>query len=170
MRKAAEQGAEKANVLLCVICTISIVSVIGANVLLNCVTRYNASSSQVRAWKESMYAAESGGDIAYAEIRKTILDPSHAFSGWTYSGGVWTQAPVTFGANTLRTSTRADTFWLDGNGNPWYRIRAQGTAPVLGLKRATMDDRMGVNTRGDSLLRKIDLNYDHFTSSYGPNG
>src|ERR671936_657879 len=106
MRPAARERAEEANVLLCVVCTISIVSVIGANVLLNCVTRYNASSSQVRAWKESMYAAEAGGDIAYAEIRKTILDPSHAFSGWTYSGGVWANSPVTFG-NNLRASSRA---------------------------------------------------------------
>src|SRR5690242_21677772 len=99
MRTPGLKGAEQANVLLCVVCTIGIVSVIGANVLLNCVTRYNASSSQMRAWKESLYAAEAGGDIAYAEIRKTILDPSHAFSGWTYSGGVWTNASVTFGAN-----------------------------------------------------------------------
>ena len=170
MRKAGSQAAEQANVLLCVVCTIAIVSVIGANVLLNCVTRYNAASSQVRAWKESLYAAEAGGDIAFAEVRKTILDPSHAFSGWNYSGGVYTNTPVTFGVNSLRTSSRADTFWVDGNGNPWYRIRSIGTAPVNGLKRVTMDDRMGPTTRGDSLLRKIDFNYDHFIATYGPNG
>jgi hypothetical protein len=29
---------------------------------------------------------------------------------------------------------------------------------------------MGPNTRGDSLLRKIDFNYDHFMAAYGPNG
>jgi hypothetical protein len=98
------------------------------------------------------------------------MDPSHAFSGWTYSGGVWTNTPVTFGGNNLRTSSKADSFWVDGNGNPWYRIRSQGTAPVRGLKRTTMDDRMGPNTRGDSLLRKIDFNYDHFIATYGPNG
>ena len=170
MRQPHRPAAEQGNVLLCVVCTITIVSVIGGNVLLNCVTRYNTASSQMRAWKEAVYAAEAGGDIAYAEIRKTILDPSHAFSGWTYTGGVWSKAPVTFGANSLKTSGRADTFWVDGNGNPWYRVRAQGTAPVLGLKRTTMDDRMGLNTRGDSLLRKIDFNYDHFIATYGPNG
>ena len=142
MRTARPKDAEQANVLLCVVCTIAIVSVIGGNVLLNTVTRYNASSSQVRAWKDSQYAAEAGGDIAYAEIRKTILDPTHAFSGWTYTGGVWSTAPVTFGANNLQTTTRADSFWLDFNGTPWYRVRSQGTAPVLGLKRTTMDDRM----------------------------
>src|SRR5437868_3412542 len=81
---------ERGNVLLCVLCTILVVSVIGANVLLNCMTRYNAASSQVRSWKESLEAAETGGDIAYAEVRKTIHDPTHAFSltSWNYSGGV----------------------------------------------------------------------------------
>lgn len=161
---------DHANVLLCVVCTIAIVSVIGGNVLLNCTTRFNAASSQVRAWKESLYAAESGGDIGYAEVRKTISDPTHAFSGWNYSSGIYTSSPVTFGANSLRASSRADIFFIDGNGSPWYRIRSQGVAPVRGLKRVTMDDRMGVGTRGDSLLRKIDFNYDHFTATYGPNG
>jgi hypothetical protein len=133
-------------------------------------TRYNVVSSQVRSWKESLDAAETGGDIAYAEVRKTILDPTHAFSGWTYSGGAYTHSPVTYGTDNLTTSSRADPFYYDANGNAWYRIRTKGTAPVLGLKRVGMDDRMGPNTRGDSLLRKIDFNYDHFVATYGPNG
>lgn len=162
---------ERGNVLLCVLCTILVVSVIGGNVLLNCMTRYNAASSQVRSWKESLDAAETGGDIAYAEIRKTILDPSHAFTGWTYSGGVYTpNSSVTYGKDNLNTNARVDTFYYDSNGNPWYRIRTQGTAPVSGLKRVGMDDRMGPTTRGDSLLRKVDFNYDHFVATYGPNG
>jgi hypothetical protein len=165
--------ARQANVLLCVLCTILVVSLIGGNVLLNCVTRYNTAASQVRSWKESLDAAEAGGDIAYAEIRKTILDPTNAFSpsgGWTYSGGVYTNSGVTFGRDNLSTSSKVDLFYYDSNGNPWYRIRTKGTSPVTGLRRITMDDRMGVGTRGDSLLRKIDFNYDHFVATYGPNG
>ncbi len=170
MRKPIPSPTE-ANVLLCVIGTILIVSAIGANVLLNCVTRFNAASSQVRGWKESLYAAEAGGDIAYAEVRKTVLDPTQAFHGWTNSGSSYSQAPVTFGVNNLTAKSSADIFYYDATtGNPWFRIRAKGTAPVLGLKRVGMDDRMGVGTRGDSLLRKIDFNYDHFTAAYGPNG
>lgn len=160
----------RANVLLCVLCTILVVSIIGGNVLLNCVTRYNTASSQVRSWKESLDAAEAGGDVAYAEIRKTILDRTHAFGGWTYSGGVYSNSPITFGRDNLSTSSKVDLFYYDPNGNPWYRIRTNGTSPVMGLKRVTMDDRMGVGTRGDSLLRKIDFNYDHFIATYGPNG
>jgi hypothetical protein len=163
----------QANVLLCVLCTILIVSVIGGNVLLNCVTRYNTASSQVRSWKESLDAAEAGGDIAYAEVRKTVLDrPNHSINGtgWSYSGGVYSSSPVTFGHDSLSTTSKVDIFYYDFNGNPWYRIRTQGTAPIRGLSRVTMDDRMAVGTRGDSLLRKIDFNYDHFVATYGPNG
>src|SRR5437764_8718948 len=168
--RISKKSDRQANVLLCVLCVILVVSVIGGNVLLNCVTRYNTASSQVRSWKESLDAAEAGGDIAYAEIRKTILDPTHAFSGWTYSGGVYTNSPVTFGRDNMSTSGKVDLFYYDFNGNPWYRIRTKGTSPVTGLRRVTMDDRMGIGTHGDSLLRKIDFNYDHFIATYGTNG
>jgi hypothetical protein len=171
--RTSQQKAQRGNVLICVICTILIVSLIAGNVLLNCVTRFNVASSQVRAWKEALTAAEAGGDIAYAEVRKTILDRSHAFNGWTSAGAVYTSpspAP-TFGADGLTASSTADVFYTDTNtGSPWYRLRVQGTAPVLGFKRVGMDDRMGVGTRADSLLRRIDFNYDHFTAAFGPNG
>src|SRR2546423_4661019 len=98
--------SERANVLLCVLCTILVVSVIGGNILLNCVTRYNAASSQVRSWKESLDAAETGGDIAYAEVRKTILDPTNAFVGWANPGGVYSNSPVTFGGDGLTTNSK----------------------------------------------------------------
>ena len=166
-----ELGGEEGNVLLCVVCTILIVSFIAGNVLLNCVTRFNASSSQVRAWKESLIAAEAGGDIAYAEVRKTILDRTNAFKTWSKSGSVYTSPTTTFGAHSLTTSSTADIFYTDNNSaSPWYRLRSRGIAPILGLNRVGMDDRMGVGTRGDSLLRKIDFNYDHFIATYGPLG
>lgn len=55
-------------------------------------------------------------------------------------------------------------------GNPsigYYRIRSIGTAELAGLKRVGMDNRMDENTRGDSLLRKIDFGVEHFLSTYG---
>jgi len=61
-----KRSTEQGNVLICALCTILIISVIGANVLQNCTTSFNVSSSQVRSWKESLFAAEAGGDIAYA--------------------------------------------------------------------------------------------------------
>jgi hypothetical protein len=168
-----KRPTEKGNVLICALCTILILSLIGANVLQNCTTRYNVSSSQVRSWKESLFAAEAGGDIAYAEVRKTVLDPAHAFTGWTNSGAqhVSPNPVATFGSSGLTTSTVVDLFYYDPiTGNPWFRARSRGTAPVNGLPRTGMDDRMGAGTRGDSLLRKIDFRFDHFIATYGPNG
>ena len=83
--RISKKSDRQANVLLCVLCVILVVSVIGGNVLLNCVTRYNTASSQVRSWKQSLDAAEAGGDIAYAEVRKKILDPTNAFTGTSSS-------------------------------------------------------------------------------------
>jgi hypothetical protein len=165
--------AEEGNVLICALCTILIISVIGANVLRNCTTRYNVSSSQLRGWKESLFAAEAGGDIAYAEIRKTVLDPTHAFAGWEntpVASPVLHVTGTTFGWNDLKTRTVVDLFYHDPSGNAWYRSRTSGTAPVMGLARTGMDDRMGAGVRGDSLLRKIDFKIDHFVATYGLNG
>src|SRR5205807_9398081 len=123
--RMSNQSLERGNVLLCVLCTILVVSVIGGNVLLNCMTRYNAASSQVRSWKESLDAAETGGDIAYAEVRKTIIDPTHVFSGWTYSVCAYTNSPVTFCSGSLSNSTRVDSFYYDSNGKAWCRVHIQ---------------------------------------------
>ena len=163
--------AEEGNVLICALGTILVISLIGANVLHNCTTRFNVSSSQVRSWKEALFAAEAGGDIAFAEVRKTVLDPTDAFTTWTNSGVEHSSPETTFGVNGLRTSAVVDLFYHDPiTGNPWYRVRSKGTAPVQGLPRTGMDDRMGAGTRGDSLLRKIDFKTDHFIASYGPKG
>src|SRR4051812_12856984 len=177
-----KRSAEQGNVLICALCTIVVLSLIGANVLHNCTTRFNVSSSQVRSWKESLMAAEAGGDIAYAEVRKTVLDPSNVFktsAGWENVppappavNPIIHKSPMTeFGANKLKTQTVVDLFYYDpATGNPWYRARTYGTAPVNGLPRTGMDDRMGAGVRGDSLLRKIDFKNDHFVATYGPNG
>src|SRR5437588_8530889 len=74
---------ERGNVLLCAICTIFVISLIAANVLLNCTARYNQASNQVRSWNEALYAAESGADMAFDEIRKTLLGASPTPSPWT---------------------------------------------------------------------------------------
>ena len=162
------------NALLLALGTIVILSAVGANVLGNLTTRYNVSNNQVRGWKQAQHAAETAGDIAYAEVRKLVLDPTNAFpvaAGWTKSGDTWTSPATTFGPDNLVASSTVYKFHPDAEtGSPWYRIRATGTAPLRGLKRVGMDDRMGPNTRGDSLLRKIDFTYDHFIAAYGPNG
>src|SRR5947207_1230256 len=169
--KTARKAGEFGNVLLCTLCTILVVSLIGGSVLLNCTTRFNVSSNQVRGWKEALQAAEAGGDVAYNEIRKTVLDPSNAFVGWTNSGTTYTNSAITLGTDSMTTNSTVDIFYYDVfTGNPWYRMRTKGTAPIRGLRRTGMDERMITGARGDSILRKIDFNYDHFIATYGANG
>jgi hypothetical protein len=170
--KRTQKIQQSGATLIAVLTTILIVSLIAANVLINCATRYNTTSKQVKAWKESLYAAEAGGDIGYEECRKALTPGTEftAAAGWTNTAAnTWTKTPPAFGPdNTLRTSVTVDKFWTDPiSGNPGFRIRATGTSRLLGLPRTGMDDRMSATTRGDSLLRKIDFHIDHFLSTYG---
>lgn len=175
------------SVLICVLSTIFILSLIGATVLLNCAARYNVATKQVKGWKEALYAAEGGGDIAFAEVRKLVTNPPAnppAFSGWT-SGvpapGPSSNGPYYFGqSNGLSTTVTVDR--LQPTPNPsgvfCYRIRATGTAKLIGFPRTGLDSALTASgthfaansaTRGngDTLLRKIDFNYDHFKATYG---
>jgi hypothetical protein len=181
--KTSNRTTETGSTLISTVCVIAIISLIGANVLMNCTTRYNATSKQVKAWKEALYAAEAGADIGYAECRKLIFNPSNPSIagsqwdptvGWTVLSSppdpAWQLTPPPFGeSNTLSSVVTVDQFGVDpeSNSSLYYRIRSTGTARVLGLRRTGMDDRVGLTTRGDSLLRKIDFNYDHFKATYG---
>ncbi|HWX17069.1 MAG TPA: hypothetical protein VNY07_10820, partial [Chthoniobacterales bacterium] len=172
--KAKPYSNQDGSTLICALCTILIISLIGANVLLNCTTRYNVSSKQVKGWKEALYAAEGGADIAFSEVRKLVSSPSTAFlhsGGWTtIAGPSYSNGPYSFGQNnSLSTNVTVDqlTATLSGQPQYYYRIRSQGTATLLGLPRVGMDDRMDSVTRGDNLLRKIDFKYDHFKAAYG---
>jgi hypothetical protein len=166
---------EQANVLICTMCTLLVVSFVGANVLMNCTTRYNVTSRQVKAWKEALIAAEAGADVGYAECRKTALTPGTQFTagGWAApspapANPTWSKSVSAFGQNgSLTSQVTVDRFWVDTNGGPYYRIRSTGVARVFGLVRTGMDDRMSATTRGDSLLRKIDFKTDHFIATYG---
>src|SRR5437870_5145679 len=95
------------NLLVCALCTILVVSLIGANVLVTSATRYNVSSKQLKAWKEALYAAEAGGDIGFAEVRKTITSPSGAFSGWTVTGATPTAGATPAIGRTWSKGTRS---------------------------------------------------------------
>jgi hypothetical protein len=98
-----------------------------------------------------------------------------------YAIGYGNTAP-TFGTNNnLSAKVTVDKLApLPGNGSVfYYRIRSLGIAQMFGLKRTGMNDALqessgthfsaGTAARGngDSLLRKIDYNYDHFKATYG---
>src|ERR1700726_4948228 len=102
--KIQPERTNTGSTIMCALCTILIISLIGANVLLNCTTRYNVSSKQVKGWKEALYAAEGGGDIAFSEVRKPYAIPSStaflASNGWTTTAGPsYSNGPYTFGQN-----------------------------------------------------------------------
>ena len=200
--KNKSSSNESGNVLICVLGVILVVSLIGANVLRNSTTRLNISSNQVRAWKESLSAAEAGGDMAFAELRKGLSSDSAVrasqWSGWTNSGTTHASPVTTFGSDNLKARTVVEMCYFDSSGvfhlganpdpnaNSWYRVRSKGTTPLPGLKRTGMDDTLINDGRshfaakgstamqditargnGDSVLRKIDFQYDHFVTTYG---
>jgi hypothetical protein len=190
--KTQVHGEANGNVLICALCTIVIISLIGANVLVNCTRHYNITAKQLKAWKEALYAAEAGGDAGFDEVRKA-LDPINLpfiTDGWAVApspaptpGPAWTKTISSFGqAGSLSTTVTIDKL-TDNTGTipaaiPYYRIRSVGTARLFGLPRTGLSDQLytgaphfGANSAsrgvGDTLLRKIDFNYDHFKATYG---
>src|SRR5438094_10575619 len=76
---------ENGSAIICAMGTILIISIIGANVLMNCTTRYNVTSKQLSAWRNALAAAEAGADIAYAETRKTFANQAMQCTGTGWS-------------------------------------------------------------------------------------
>src|SRR6266550_1354570 len=190
--KTQVQRGNSGNVLICALCTIVIISLIGANVLVNCTRHYNITAKQLKAWKEALYAAEAGGDAGFDEVRKA-RDPINlpfTTDGWAAApspaptpGPAWTKTISGFGeqgnlSTTVTIDKLFDTTGTIPSSTPYYRIRAVGTARLFGLPRVGLSDQFlagGPNfvansaSRGvgDTLLRKIDFKYDHFKASYG---
>ena len=183
---------DNGNILVCALCTIVIVSLIGANALVNCITHYNVTAKQLKGWKEALYAAEAGGDAGFDEVRKALNPISLPFTtdGWAAApspaptpGPAWTKTISGFGqegnlSTTVTIDKLFDTTGTIPSSTPYYRIRAVGTARLFGLPRVGLSDQFlagGPNfvansaSRGvgDTLLRKIDFKYDHFKASYG---
>jgi hypothetical protein len=189
---AQSQNGNDGNVLLCALCTIVIVSFIGASVLINCTRHYNITAKQLKGWKEALYAAEAGGDAGFDEVRKA-LDPTNLpfiADGWTTApspaptpGPAWTKTISGFGQGANLSTTVTIDKLIDNTGTipiatPYYRIRSVGTARLYGLPRVGLSDKFfaaGPNFvansasrgAGDTLLRKIDFKYDHFKATYG---
>jgi len=186
------QNGNDGNVLLCALCTIVIVSFIGASVLINCTRHYNITAKQLKGWKEALYAAEAGGDAGFDEVRKA-RDPTNLpfiVDGWTTApspaptpGPAWTKTISGFGQGANLSTTVTIDKLTDNTGTipsttPYYRIRSVGTARLYGLPRTGLSDKFfaaGPNFvansasrgAGDTLLRKIDFKYDHFKATYG---
>ena len=159
------------NTLVCALCTIVVVSLIGANVLVNCNTRYNITAKQVKGWKEALYAAEAGGDAGFDEVRKALNPLSLPFTtdGWAAApspaptpGPAWTKTISGFGqdgnlSTTVTIDELTDATGTIPNSTPYYRIRAVGTARLFGLPRVGLSDQFfaGPNFVANSASRGV---------------
>lgn len=191
------RSRESGSALIVALATMLVLSVVAASVLMNSTTRYNASYGSVKVWREALYAAEGGADAAFAEIRKPYLSsPQTPFAtGWDttlplpapqpndWSVGYSNSAPaISFGTNnSLSARVTVDKIGSLANSPTtyYYRVRSIGTAQAIGFKRVGMDNALqasagnrfangtGPRGDGDSLLRKIDMNFDHFVATYG---
>jgi len=130
---------------------------------------------------------------AFAEIRHA-LNSSSTFStafpadGWSVAsaptpGPAYSKGPITVHSadNRVQQFTVTVDRFTTANSFDCYRIRSVGTATMQGLRRTGMDDRLlgqsdssshftnpsNLRGVGDSLVRKIDFNYDHFLATYG---
>jgi hypothetical protein len=124
---------------------------------------------QSASWEEALLAAESGIDLAMAELRLTISDPTTAWAGWSDRDGNASADPASepiFNSSPiiLRTTEGGDRSWadvsvdvpstlLDPNGDHWYRVRAWGTCEVSGGSVVVGED-------ADLSLRKLDFRRD----------
>ena len=179
--------SQAASTLLCALGTISVVSLIGAAVLMNCTTRYNTTSKHIKGWKEALNAADAGGEVAFNEVRKVI--PGVVSSGGTpFTGTGWTTVetdkrwryslPAGLGDGGNQSATvEVDRIMDTAADDGIYRIRSVGTARLYGFSWAGLQEgstgrtNFAANgkTRGDadSLVRKMDFRNDHFIATYG---
>src|SRR5438552_2202982 len=170
---------DNGHILVCALCTIVIVSLIGANVLVNCITHYNVTAKQLKGWKEAMYAAEAGADAGFDEVRKLIGGQSPAptpstAEGWSPApsptpnpGPAWTKTFSNFGqANNLLATVTIDRLYVAASPSPaplpstvpYYRIRSAGTANVFGFPRTGIADQFfagGPNFAANSSTRGV---------------
>ena len=163
---------DNGHILVCALCTIVIVSLVGANVLVNCITHYNVTAKQLKGWKEALYAAEAGGDAGFDEVRKALNPISLPFTtdGWAAApspaptpGPAWTKTISGFGqegnlSTTVTIDKLFDTTGTIPSSTPYYRIRAVGTARLFGLPRVGLSDQFfagGPNFVANSASRGV---------------
>ena len=187
MNRLSNRRSEAASTLLCALGTISVVSFIGAGVLMNCTARYNTTSKHIKGWKEALNAADAGGEVAFNEVRKAIEGVVPG-AGTPFTGTGWTtieankrwrySLPAGLGDGGNQSATvEVDRLFDTPAGDGIYRIRSVGTAKLYGMSRTGLEDgatggsNFAINgrTRGDadSLVRKIDFKNDHFIATYG---
>lgn len=162
------QQRQKGSALVWTILTVTVLSVVAAELLL-VVSRKYYNTLHTATWQEALLAAESGVDLAIVELRKSLYPaPNSAWEGWTSAPG---NGVTGYGLSTIPNAGLAGTPMtievrvdappeLRDPANSWqyYRIRTTGTMPITGPTRNGDDKR-------DSRLRKLSLRWDRFTEN-----
>ena len=142
-----------------------------SGVVMNVLAKRHRNAYQTAAWHDALLTAESGVDMAVAELRRSLSDPTSAFNTWTRADGTsgGPDAGTTFltSSTLLRRGEGGQQSWArvevaapptlkDSRGTQWYRVRSTGYAEVPG----------GRVLGGESLdvaLRTLDFRVDHRT-------
>jgi hypothetical protein len=171
-------------VVLSFITTISVI--FGAILSRSMDNRRNVS--QISTWQEALLAAESGGEMALAELRRTLFESS-AFVGWQKispegvlqdtvgtgagkamidhllkGGGLRYAAPsITHGGEGCNemgivVTIDAPPQLIDPSKRQWFRVRSTGTTYLPGAIALAGDRR-------DHQLRKLSMVWDPKTKS-----
>lgn len=126
---------------------------------------------QTASWQESLLAAESGVDIAVNAMRRSLYDPSAAWSGWTNSegsgGGPGTGSTFFTSSALVRSGEGGQQSWVKvqvdapsylrgSSGEQWFRVRSTGYAEIPGGSVVTGESV-------DIRLRKLDFRVDRRT-------
>ena len=161
------------SALLMALMSVFILSLVAATIVSHVMSGQRITY-QSMAWQDSLRVAEGGVDMAMAEIRKSVSDPTAAWSGWansSSSGAITPQAEALsktssvlvrtgIGGNHSWAVVRVDApaFLVDASGDQWYRIRSTGYSEIS-------TRTVAVGTKADVKLRKIDLLVDHRTGA-----
>jgi hypothetical protein len=160
----------KGTVLLLALGWTAILAVVAA-VALGITHRRHRQVFQTASWHDSLYAAESGVDMAVSELRKGLKGGT-PWAGWLREDGTAATTPGTspihFASSALlRQGEGGQRSWVkvqvdapatlrDASGEQWYRIRSIGYAEVPGGSVVTGEGL-------DRELRKIDFRADRKT-------
>src|SRR4051794_4293587 len=158
--------SQQGSACLYVVLIITLLSFATA-VVLRSTQEAHVNTFRTASWEEALPAAESGVDLAIAELRKNATIPGQAWqSPWvatTTNGVVTASSSLTLthdgegGARTVSTvSVDSPASLVDAKGWRYYRVRSVGTADLTGPKFAGTERR-------DLDLRKYSLRKDRAT-------
>src|SRR5581483_2100261 len=136
--------ALRGNTTVVALLMLFVLSLVGANVLYNISARYNTTQKNI-GWQEALFAAESGADVALANLRWTKISGTNtafaagtnddgSYWGWLKpSGSNWVPCTSATDGSTQLSGTKSLTYNLptlseggDGTTQIWAKVVLDG--------------------------------------------